>query len=102
MVAEVLTKLLTVGITDPDMEIRLCVLNALDERFDSHLAQAENLQALFVALHDEEFEIRELALCTIARLSSFNPAYIMPSLRKTIIQILTELEYSGVGRNKVR
>ena len=54
-----------------------------------------------MALHDEEFEIRELALCTIARLSSFNPAYIMPSLRKTIIQILTELEYSGVGRNKV-
>ncbi|XP_015759867.1 PREDICTED: serine/threonine-protein kinase mTOR-like [Acropora digitifera] len=47
-----------------------------------------------------EFEIRELAICTIGRLSSLNPAYIMPSLRKTLIQILTELEYSGVGRNK--
>ncbi|RMX59040.1 hypothetical protein pdam_00009963 [Pocillopora damicornis] len=47
-----------------------------------------------------EFEIREHAICTIGRLSSLNPAYIMPSLRKTLIQILTELEYSGVGRNK--
>ena len=24
----------------------------------------------------------------------------MPSLRKVLIQILTELEYSGIGRNK--
>lgn len=63
------------------------MLSSLDERFDAHLAQAENLQALFVALNDEEFEIRELALCTIGRLSSFNPAYIMPSLRKTLIQV---------------
>lgn len=74
---------------DPD--IRVCVLSSLDERFDSHLAQAENLQALFVALNDEEFEIRELALCTIGRLSSFNPAYIMPSLRKTLIQVKLHL-----------
>ena len=36
---------------DPD--IRFCVLSSLDERFDAHLAQAENLSALFVALNDE-------------------------------------------------
>jgi len=28
-------------------------LSSLDERFDAHLAQAENLSALFVALYDE-------------------------------------------------
>eukprot|EP00794_Sanderia_malayensis_P007416 gene7416-8236_t len=100
VVSEVLSKLLTVGITDPDPDIRYCVLASLDERFDAHLAQAENLQALFVALNDEEFSIRELSLSTIGRLSSYNPAYILPSLRKTLIQILTELEYSGIGRNK--
>ncbi|XP_027052994.1 serine/threonine-protein kinase mTOR [Pocillopora verrucosa] len=100
VVSEVLSKMLMVGITDPDPDIRFCVLSSLDERFDAHLAQAENLSALFVALNDEEFEIREHAICTIGRLSSLNPAYIMPSLRKTLIQILTELEYSGVGRNK--
>ncbi|PFX15507.1 Serine/threonine-protein kinase mTOR, partial [Stylophora pistillata] len=100
VVSEVLSKMLMVGITDPDSDIRYCVLSSLDERFDAHLAQAENLSALFVALNDEEFEIREHAICTIGRLSNLNPAYIMPSLRKTLIQILTELEYSGVGRNK--
>lgn len=58
-----------------------------DSRFDPHLAQAENLSALFVALNDEVFEIRELAMCTIGRLSSMNPAYVMPSLRKVLIQV---------------
>ncbi|XP_072283026.1 serine/threonine-protein kinase mTOR isoform X9 [Pyxicephalus adspersus] len=100
VVADVLGKLLVVGITDPDPDIRYCVLASLDERFDNHLAQAENLQALFVALNDEVFEIRELAICTIGRLSSMNPAFVMPFLRKMLIQILTELEHSGVGRNK--
>ncbi|WAR26259.1 MTOR-like protein [Mya arenaria] len=99
-VAEVLNKLLVVGITDVDPDIRLCVLGSLDQRFDDHLAQAENLSALFVALNDEVFEIREIAICMIGRLSSKNPAFVMPSLRKTLIQILTELEHSGVGRNK--
>ncbi len=70
---------------DPD--IRYCVLASLDERFDAHLAQAENLQALFVALNDEVFEIRELAICTIGRLSSMNPAFVMPFLRKMLIQV---------------
>ena len=46
------------------------------------------------------FRIRELAMCIIGRLSSLNPAFVMPTLRKVLIQILTELEYSGVGRNK--
>ncbi|KAL0603436.1 Serine/threonine-protein kinase mTOR, partial [Plecturocebus cupreus] len=100
VVADVLSKLLVVGITDPDPDIRYCVLASLDERFDAHLAQAENLQALFVALNDQVFEIRELAICTVGRLSSMNPAFVMPFLRKMLIQILTELEHSGIGRIK--
>lgn len=99
-VADVLSKLLIVGMTDTDPDVRFWVLYSLDSSFDNHLAQAESLSALFVALHDEEFEIREVALCTIGRLSTMNPAYVMPSLRKTLVQLLTELEHSGTGRNK--
>ena len=78
-----------VGITDLDADIRYCVMMCLDECFDFHLAQAENLSALFVALNDEQFEIRELTMCIIGRLSILNPAYIMPSLRNTLLQLLT-------------
>lgn len=81
--------------------MRYWVLESLDASFDRHLAQAENLSALMVALNDEVLEIRELAVTRIGRLSALNPAYVMPSLRKTLIQFLTELEHSGISRNKV-
>ena len=83
-----MARLLIVGITDMDTYVRYSVLSSLDERFDMHLAQAENLNALFICLNDEVFEIRELGLCTIGRISSLNPAYVMPSLRKVSLIML--------------
>lgn len=114
IVNDVLEKLLAVGITDQsrcsdlgtltdyssDVEIRQAVLQNLDEKFDRHLAQAEDIRCLFVALNDEEFKIRELAIGIIGRLAHHNPAYVMPSLRKSLINLITELEYSTNNRQK--
>ncbi|RDW71766.1 hypothetical protein BP5796_07800 [Coleophoma crateriformis] len=100
VVSEVIEKLLTVGIGDPDASIRRTVLAALDERFDRHLAKAENIRTLFLALNDEVFSIREVAITIIGRLTHVNPAYVVPALRKTLVQMLTELEFSDVARNK--
>lgn len=99
-VANVLHRLLGVGLTDTESKVRYGVFVSLDCTFDEHLAQAESLGALFVALQDEVFEIREVALYIIGRLSCMNPAYVMPSLRKVLVQLLTELEHSGTSRNK--
>lgn len=95
-----LSQLLTVGITDVDANVRLRVLRSLDETFDNQLAQPSALSALLITLHDEIFEIRELAILTIGRLSAKNPAFVMPSLRKTLVQLLTEIQHSGMSRNK--
>ncbi|KAI1775912.1 FAT-domain-containing protein [Hypoxylon cercidicola] len=100
VVGDVIEKLLTVGVSDPESNIRKTVLAALDERFDPHLAKAENIRTLFFALNDEIFEIREVAISIIGRLARYNPAYVIPSLRKTLIQMLTELEFSDAARNK--
>ncbi|EAQ84706.1 conserved hypothetical protein [Chaetomium globosum CBS 148.51] len=100
VVADVVEKLLTVGVSDPEPKIRRTVLAALDERFDQHLAKAENIRTLFFALHDEQFAVREVAVSIIGRLARHNPAYVIPQLRKTIIQMLTELEYTDVARSK--
>lgn len=54
----------------------------------------ENLGSLFVALNDEVQDIREVALATIGRLSARNPAFVMPLLRKAVIQLLSELAFS--------
>ncbi|KAI7678486.1 TOR1 phosphatidylinositol 3-kinase, partial [Hortaea werneckii] len=81
VVADVIEKLLTVGVADPHAEIRQTVLASLDARFDRHLAKAENVRTLFLALNDEKFPIREAAMGIIGRLTSVNPAYVFPSLR---------------------
>ncbi|OSX64010.1 hypothetical protein POSPLADRAFT_1065405 [Postia placenta MAD-698-R-SB12] len=100
IISDVIDKVLTVGIADPDPTIRQIVLSSLHERFDKHLAQAENVRALFIAVNDEVFENRVTAVSLIGRLALHNPAYVMPSLRKILIQLLTELEYSTVTRSR--
>lgn len=72
----------------------MAVLQSLDERFDRHLAQAENVRSLFIALNDESFRNREVAIGIIGRLAQHNPAYVMPSLRKSLIRLISELEYA--------
>ena len=59
-----------------------------------------HLPTTIITFYQQLFRIRELAMCIICHLSNLNPAYVMPTLRKVLIQILTELEYSGIGRNK--
>lgn len=98
--SNVLERLLTVGITDNEPKVRLQVLRSLDQTFDPQLAQPWFLSSLLLTMNDEVFEIRELAVITIGRLSSLNPAYVMPNLRKTLVQLLTELEHSGMSRSK--
>lgn len=100
VVSDVIEKLLTVGVADPQPDIRLTVLSSLDARFDRHLAKAENVRILFLALNDEKFAIREAAITIIGRLTAVNPAYVFPSLRKVLIQLLTEIEYSNSPNNK--
>ncbi|XP_013111288.1 serine/threonine-protein kinase Tor [Stomoxys calcitrans] len=99
-VSYVIERLLIVAITDTDCNVRVRILRSLDETFDAELAQPESLSALFITLNDEIFEIRELAMVTIGRLSAMNPAYVMPKLRRVLVQLLTELEHSGMSRNK--
>ncbi|MBW0486587.1 hypothetical protein O181_026302 [Austropuccinia psidii MF-1] len=94
LISNVLTKLLAVVITDPLPSIRHSTLSALDPKFDRFLAQPNNIKQLFMAMNDEVHVIRESAIKTIGRLTKQNPAYIMPNLRKTLIQLLTDLEYS--------
>lgn len=100
VVGDIIEKLLTVGVGDIDPEIRWEVLMALDARFDRHLGKADNIRTLFLALNDEVFAIREAAMSIIGRLTSVNPAYVFPSLRKVLLQLLTEINYSNSPRSK--
>ncbi|KAJ6532457.1 armadillo-type protein [Mycena capillaripes] len=89
---EPLGRLLKVGITDPDPTVRNIVLRCLNEQFDQHLSEAENVESLFIALSDRVFENRVTAARVIGRLAKYNPVYVLPALRKTLVQLMGELD----------
>nr|CAH8842728.1 unnamed protein product [Trichobilharzia regenti] len=99
-VADVLSKLLTVGTSDPDPDVRRCVFQSFDRRFDPHLAQSNHLNYLFLALYDEVFDIRCLVMQRLGRLADINPACVQPKLRKVVLHTLNDLSHSGSTRNK--
>lgn len=99
-IQDVIQKLLVTAVTDTEKEVRMAVLESLSPKFDHYLAQVANLNCLFLCLNEEVFEIRELAVCLIGRLSSLNPGFILPSLRKILLNYLNELKYSGMPKNK--
>ncbi|KAG8728353.1 phosphatidylinositol kinase- protein kinase tor1, partial [Ceratobasidium sp. 428] len=100
ILTDMLDRLLTLAVADQDSSVRRTVLSALDIRFDRHLAHNDCVRYLFIAANDEVFANRDLAVKHIGRLAALNPAYVMPMLRKTIIQLLNEVEYSIVSRRK--
>lgn len=48
--------------------------------------------AIVVLLTCQDFDVRELAISLAGRLSEKNPAYVVPALRRRLIQLLTYLE----------
>ena len=97
-VSEVLSKLLTVAITDVVPKIRLEILRSLNHNTDAQLSQPANVKLLFTALNDEIFGIRVEAINILGRLTAVNPAYVIPSLRKILLELLTELKYLKTSR----
>ncbi|KAJ2715121.1 phosphatidylinositol kinase- protein kinase tor1, partial [Coemansia spiralis] len=55
---------------------------------------------LFLLMNDEVFEVRLTVLAVIGRLANMNPAHVMPSLRRMVVQLLTELEYARSNRER--
>ena len=85
-------------VTDVDADVRLCVLASLDEAFDGHLAQAENLKALIYALSDEVFEIRELAITTLGRLRWVHSS---EQMYLVIINVFIKRRYHKINKSMI-
>ncbi|KAJ8566775.1 hypothetical protein ON010_g6347 [Phytophthora cinnamomi] len=91
----VLMQLLQVGISDMDVAVRRSVVESLDARFDELLSQEAHLKLVFLLLNDENANIRERAMQLLERLAPRNPAFVMPSLRRVLIQLVTELQHTS-------
>ncbi|KAH9655471.1 serine/threonine-protein kinase TOR [Citrus sinensis] len=105
---QLVEKLLIAAVADADVTVRHSIFSSLygNRGFDDFLAQADCLSAIFAALNDEvreictmnnlvickDFDVREYAISVAGRLSEKNPAYVLPALRRHLIQLLTYLE----------
>ncbi|XP_058108036.1 serine/threonine-protein kinase TOR-like isoform X3 [Magnolia sinica] len=94
---QIVEKLLIAAVADADVSVRQSVFLSLHGNggFDEFLAQADSLSAIFVALNDEDFDVREFAISVAGRLSEKNPAYVLPALRRHLIQLLMHLEQNA-------
>lgn len=43
-------------------------------------------------MYSQEYDVRELAISVAGRLSEKNPAYVLPALRRYLMQLLTYLD----------
>ncbi|KAL9635499.1 MAG: hypothetical protein Q9164_003418, partial [Protoblastenia rupestris] len=99
VVGDVIAKLLNVGVADTDPDIRRTVLQALDTRFDKHLAKPENIRTLFLAVNDSDLEVRQAAIIIIGRLTEVNPAHVFPSLRKLLVNLIMGIRNSNDSKH---
>lgn len=81
MVENILGKLTKAAASDPSAIVRLCVVRALDSRYDSFLAQTHHLNRILVILQDETLATKAAGLRLLGRLTTINPALILPPLR---------------------
>ncbi|EEF44132.1 fkbp-rapamycin associated protein, putative [Ricinus communis] len=97
LIEELVEKLLIAAVADADVTVRHSIFSSLhgNRGFDDFLAQADSLSAVFAALNDEDFDVREYAISVAGRLSEKNPAYVLPALRRHLIQLLTYLDQSA-------
>ena len=95
-VDRIIQRLLASAVADPAVGVRKGVLSALTRTtsLDGHLAQAESLRSLFIALNDESAAVRGLTIDLAGHLSSVNPAYVMPALRRHLMQLLCDMDLS--------
>lgn len=99
-ISEVLSKLLLTGVTDPSPQTRLAIFQSLNSKYDPQLAQSDNVRLLLMALNDEDFDVKKAVLNLLGRISDKNPAYIMPALRKILMQYLNDLKYAPTLSSK--
>ena len=100
---DVLKILVRVAVSDPAEYVRLCVVDALDARYDAFLCQKHHLQHLFLLLQDEGLPTRAAGLRLLSRLATINPAPVLPGLRRVLNDLIVELQCgidTGRGREE--
>lgn len=99
LINTVIKKLVSAAVADTESDIRLHTLEHLTREYDYTLALQEICTALFPALHDHH-QNRIAAVRLLGRLSSRNPACILPMLRRVMVQCVADIRLFQVPKRQ--
>nr|CAD2185114.1 unnamed protein product [Meloidogyne enterolobii] len=105
LIRNVLECLVKTAIVDTDFNVRLSVLDCfcnMDQNFLFHLSQREMLDTIFLALHDENYQVREQAVELLGKLSDLNPSFVFLKFRRILLESISQLANSKTLNNEVQ
>jgi len=74
----------------------------MDQNFLFHLSQREMLDTIFLALHDENYQVREQAVELLGKLSDLNPSFVFLKFRRILLESISQLANSKTLNNEVQ
>ncbi|RNF23661.1 phosphatidylinositol 3-kinase tor2 [Trypanosoma cruzi] len=87
----IVSRMLVVGLANPDPVIRATILSSFTPSFYPYLSELQFLTQLFSALGDEDIRCRIAATELLCRMVSHDPSHILPVFRKEVLHILYAL-----------
>eukprot|EP01156_Anaeramoeba_ignava_P023638 Anaeramoba_ignava/c21679_g1_i1.p1 GENE.c21679_g1_i1~~c21679_g1_i1.p1 ORF type:complete len:2020 (+),score=411.29 c21679_g1_i1:2184-8243(+) len=90
----IIQSLISLAVTDQDPSNRLAILQELFDKFHHKLFDPENVELLSLSLNDENIEVRKLSITIIGKIGEISPSIVLPTLRNTLMGLLTEFEIS--------
>ncbi|RNF18636.1 peroxidase/phosphatidylinositol 3-kinase/serine/threonine-protein kinase HSL1,negative regulator of Swe1 kinase [Trypanosoma conorhini] len=95
----IVSRMLVVGLANPDPVIRAAILSSFTPSFYPYLSELQFLTQLFSALGDEDIDCRIAATGLLCRMVNHDPSHILPILRKEILHIFYALSTEENGNS---
>ncbi|KAG5494169.1 hypothetical protein JKF63_02004 [Porcisia hertigi] len=84
----VITRMLVVGLSDPNPVVRQTILSAFTEDFYPYLSEQQYLFRFYSALGDESVNCRVAATKQFCQMIRYDPSHILPALREEMVATL--------------
>jgi FKBP12-rapamycin complex-associated protein len=85
---QILNKLLSIAVSDPDDEVREIMLGSLNRNFDAYLKSKGSLKNLILVLNDSNDKVQRKAIIILKRLIFTNASDVVPALQNSLYRIL--------------
>ena len=94
VVTNVVSRLLVLGVSDDNPEIRYSVFQHLTPSLDQIVATCDSVSCVVEALSDEILTVRASAMSVLSRVAHYDLIHIMPLVRRCLSRLMRQLQTS--------